>query len=203
MRTIFLEVFFMLRKIWMSFFGLLLSSLVLFTPSIFAQSLTLYTPYSGVSVTPGETITYDVDLMNGSSSVEHVNFAMENLPKSWEYSIRADGYSIDQLSVLPNGEESIKVEVTVPLEIKKDTYSFNLVATNDRHEKSTLPLLVNVSEEGTFQTEFSIEQPNMQGHTDSTLTYSAELKNQTAEEQHYALSGQFPEGWEGVFKVDS
>lgn len=192
----------MLRKIYLSTFALLFSLFTLFLPTIFAQPLTLYTPYSGLSVTPGENITYDVDIINDHSSVQHVTFALEKLPKGWDYSIRAGGYSIDQLSILPKNEEAIKVEVTVPLEVKKGAYSFSLVATNDQGEKSTLPLLVNVSEEGTFQTEFVIEQPNMQGHTDSTLTYSAELKNQTADEQHYSLTGQFPEGWEGAFKVD-
>jgi len=192
----------MLRKTFISTLILLLSFFTFFMPTTFAQSLTLYTPYSGLSVTPGENITYDVDIINDHSSVEHVTFALEKLPKEWEYSIRAGGYSIDQLSILPNSEETIKVEVTVPLEVKKGAYSFSLVATNERGEKGTLPILVNVSEEGTFQTEFVIEQPNMQGHADSTLTYSAELKNQTADEQHYSLAGQFPEGWEGIFKVD-
>src|SRR5690625_422146 len=186
----------MLRKTFISTLILLLSFFTFFMPTTFAQSLTLYTPYSGLSVTPGENITYDVDIINDHSSVEHVTFALEKLPKEWEYSIRAGGYSIDQLSILPNSEETIKVEVTVPLEVKKGAYSFSLVATNERGEKGTLPILVNVSEEGTFQTEFVIEQPNMQGHADSTLTYSAELKNQTADEQHYSLAGQFPEGWE-------
>src|SRR5690625_7393309 len=99
-------------------------------------------------------------------------------------------------------KETIIVEVIFPLDVKKGAYSFNLVETNERGDKGTLPLLVNVSEEGTFQTEFVIEQPNMQGHADSTLTYSAELKNQTADQQHYSLTVQFPEGGEGVFKVD-
>ncbi|HLS06920.1 MAG TPA: NEW3 domain-containing protein, partial [Bacillota bacterium] len=192
----------MLRKSFIATFGLLFSLLTIFMSPTFAQSLTLYTPYSGLSVTPGESITYDVDVINDEQSIEHVTFDLEKLPKEWDYSIRAGGYSIDQLSIMPQSDETIKVEVIVPLEVKKGAYSFNLVATNDAGGKSTLPLLVNVSEEGTFQTEFSIEQPNMQGHNDSTLTYAAELKNQTADEQHYSLAGQFPEGWEGIFKVD-
>lgn len=167
-----------------------------------ADNVTLYTPYSGLSVSPGENLTYNVDVMNGSGTVQHVTFNVEKLPKDWDYSIRAGGLAIDQLSIRPNAEEEITVEVNVPLKVKKGEYTFELLAKANDGATSTLPFLVNISEEGTFKTEFNVEQPNMQGHTDSSFSYSATLKNQTADSQHYALSAEFPEGWNVEFKVD-
>lgn len=167
-----------------------------------AASLTLYTPYTGLSVTPGESLSYDVDVLNDSNEIQNITFNIEGLPKEWDYSIRAGGNSIEQLSVRAKNEEELTVEVDVPLEIDKGDYSFNLVATGNDGVTSKLPFLVVVSEKGTFKTEFSTDQPNMEGHADSEFSYTTTLKNQTAEEQHYGLSAKAPEGWTVQFKSD-
>lgn len=167
-----------------------------------AEEITLYTPYSGLSVTPGENISYDISVINNGSSVDHVTFSLEDLPKKWDYTIRSGGYTIEQLSILPQESEDITLEVDVPLEIKKGSYGFELITKSHQGGSSTLPFTVKVAEEGTFKTDFNIEQPNMQGHADSTLSYAATLINQTAEEQHYSVIGDFPEGWLGELKVD-
>lgn len=174
-----------------------------FTPiKSYAAPLTLYTPYTGLSVTPGENITYNVDIINDSNAIQHVTFDVKKLPKEWDYSIRSDGLSIDQLSIRSNSEEQITVEVNVPLEVDKGKYNFELHISGKDGESSSLPLLINVSEKGTFKTNFTTEQPNMQGHADSNFSYSSTLKNQTADSQHYALSANFPEGWNVEFKAD-
>src|SRR5699024_516365 len=171
--------------------------------NVYAEpSLMLYTPYTGSSVTPGETITYNVDVINNSDNVEHVTFSTSGLKKGWKSTISANGTSIQQLSVRPNEEEEISLEVEVPLEVEKDEYQFELQASSSRGTSATLPISINVSEEGTFETELTTDQPNMEGHADSTFTYSTTLLNRTADEQHYSLSSKAPEGWNVQFQVD-
>lgn len=181
---------------------ILLGVLTLIPIKASAASLTLYTPYTGLSVTPGETITYNVDVINDSNTIQHVTFDVNELPKGWDYSLRADGITIEQLSIRANSEEQITVEVNVPLEVNKGKYQPELNVSGNDGTKSSLPLLINVSEKGTFKTDFSIEQPNMQGDIDSDFSYTATLKNQTADSQHYALSAKFLEGWNVDFNVD-
>lgn len=168
----------------------------------YADSLMLYTPYTGISVTPGEDISYGVDVINDMTEVQHVTFSMEDLPEGWIYSIRAGGNSIQQLSIRPEHEEEITIEVNAPLEIDKGDYRFNLVANSEGGVTSNLPFLVKVSEQGTFKTEFSTDQPNLEGHADSEFSYTTTLKNQTAEDQHYGLSAKAPKGWSVQFKAD-
>lgn len=172
------------------------------TKSNAAASLSLFTPYSGISLTPGESISYNVDVINDSSDTQHVTFSLEKIPKDWDYSIRAGGNTLQQLSVRADSEREITVEVSVPLEVDKGEYKFELVAKGNDETTATLPFLVDVSEKGTFKTEFSSDQPNMEGHADSEFSYSATLKNLTAEEQHYGLNAKAPEGWFVQFKVD-
>ncbi|MFS0671888.1 NEW3 domain-containing protein [Ornithinibacillus sp. 179-J 7C1 HS] len=188
----------MIRKIFYSLLTLVIGGFFI-TSTAFAE-VSVYTPHTGLSVTPGEDIEYSVDIINSGSSIENVGFAVRGLPEGWEYQISSNGTNIEQLSIRPNAEQSIRLVVTVPLQVEKGRYEFDLVAEGS--STSTLDLLVNVTEEGTFKTNFTIDQPNMEGHADSTFEYSTTLKNQTAEQQHYSLSSQAPNGWTTQFKVD-
>jgi len=165
-----------------------------------AGGITLFTPYTGLSVTPGETVSYQVDVMNSGSNIQNLTFSLEGLPEGWSNTITANGRDIQQLSVQPGGEQQITLEVTVPLEVEKADYNFTLVADGDGEGYAELPFTTTVSEQGTFETELTTEQQNMEGHADSTFTYNVSLKNRTAEEQNYALSSGASEGWGITFK---
>ncbi|WP_163539521.1 NEW3 domain-containing protein [Gracilibacillus sp. YIM 98692] len=167
-----------------------------------AGGLTLFTPYSGLSVTPGETLTYDVTVINSNSSINNVTFDVEGLPEGWDYTISASGNDIRQLSIRENSEENIRFEINVPLEVEKADYSFQLIADGSGNAYAELPFLTTVSEEGTFQSELSVEQANLEGHADATFSYSATLRNRTADQQTYALSAGAQEGWGVQFKAD-
>ncbi|RKQ35702.1 NEW3 domain-containing protein [Oceanobacillus halophilus] len=177
-------------------------SLLIGGNTAFAQ-VTLYTPYTGLSATPGETIDYTIDVINNESSIQNITFDVEGLPEGWSHKITANGSAIEQLSVREGSEEQITLEVTVPLEIEQADYEFRLVATDQGGSTSELPFLVKLTEEGTFATEFNVDQPNLQGSTDSSFSFSATLRNRTAEEQNYALTGNAPEGWGVAFKSGS
>jgi len=59
-----------------------------------------------------------------------------------------------------------------------------------------------VSEKGTFKTEFTSKQPNMEGNANSTFNFNADIKNSTAETQLYALKADVPRGWNVTFKAN-
>jgi|SRR5690625_3869364 len=192
----------MWKKTISTFLTVLLGVFIFGASKIYADPLTLYTPFTGLSATPGESISYSVDVINGSNEIQNITFDVEKLPDDWEYSLRAGGNSIQQLSVRPDDEEKLTVEVNIPLEVDKGDYRFNLIATGNGEGASTLPFLIEVSEQGTFKTEFTSDQPNMEGHADSEFSYTTTLKNRTAEDQHYGLSAKAPQGWNVQFKAD-
>ncbi|MCU9612864.1 NEW3 domain-containing protein [Caldibacillus lycopersici] len=167
-----------------------------------AGNISLFTPYTGLSVTPGETVDYSIDVINSGSTIQNMSFTMENLPKGWDYSLTANGKDIRELAVRGNSEETINLELTVPLEVKKADYRFQLVAS-DGSSSSSLAFLVTVSEQGSFETELTSEQTNLQGHADSSFSYTISLKNRTANTQNYALSSAAGEGWNVTFKSGS
>src|SRR3546814_19653799 len=103
---------------------------------------------------------------------------------------------MEQIAVLPGEKQTVDLTVDVPLKVDKGEYTFRLAAGG----YDVLPLTVEVSEQGTFKTEFSTEQPNMEGAADATFTFNTELRNRTAGEQLYALRSGAPRGWSVVFK---
>nr|WP_166240745.1 NEW3 domain-containing protein [Paenibacillus turpanensis] len=165
------------------------------TPAFAAQGdVTLYTPYTDISVMPGETINYSIDVLNQTGSVQEARFTISG-PEGWEHTLTAGGWSVSELSVKPNSTQSLNLEVEVPLKVEKGEYRVTLEAEG----KSVLPLTIRVAEQGSFRTELTSEQPNRQGSASSSFSFSANLRNRTADKQVYALTAEAPRGWAVTF----
>lgn len=184
-------------------FNLFLSSVlgIVFLNTINASAtsgVTLYTPFTELSVPPGESINYNIDVINKGSEVRNVKISVLGMPRDWNYSLKSGGWNIKEISVLPNEKKTLTFKVNVPLKINKGTYRFRVEARG----LYSLPLVVIVSKQGTFKTEFTTNQANMEGNSTSTFTYSANLKNVTDEKQLYSLRAEAPRGWEVTFKAN-
>jgi uncharacterized membrane protein len=162
------------------------------------DSVLLYTPFTKISIPPGESIDYTIDVINNGDKLETLDLAVTNIPRSWNYTIKSGAWNVKQVSVLPGEKKSITLHVEVPFQVNKGNYRINVDAGADH----TLPLTVNISEQGTFKTEFSTRQANMEGNSGSLFTYNADLRNRTAEKLTYALQGEVPRGWTIVFKAN-
>ncbi len=163
----------------------------------------LFTEYSGIAVTPGQSINYSINIINNSNSIQHASLEITEQPEGWETSLTAGGWNISRLSVRPQSEESFTLQTEVPLQVEKGSYRFTIRATDTAGRVSTLPIAIEVTEQGTFRTELETDQPNMQGNADSSFNYRLTLRNRTADEQLYALSTDAPRGWNVDFEVSS
>mgnify|MGYP001023112231 CR=1 FL=1 len=147
-------------------------------------SIILYTPYTKISVTPGASIDYSIDLINNTDGITNANLSVNGLPGSWKHEIKSGGWTLSQLSVLPQEKKTFNLKVEVPLKVNKGSYHFTVFAGETK-----LPLEVVVAQKGTYQTEFTTDQPNMQGNSKSTFTFNATLKNQTADQHNLIIIG--------------
>ncbi|WP_380906816.1 COG1470 family protein [Sphingobacterium chuzhouense] len=164
----------------------------------FAQNLQLYTTYPKISVSPGEVIDYNVELINNSSVTRNGRISLQNLPKNWDYEMKSGNYSAEEISVLPKERKSLNLKVIVPSKIEKGQYRFQLVAQGE----SSLPLTVDVTTDGKSSSEFNSPQTNMEGSAKSTFTFNASLLNRSSEAQVYRLGANLQPGWGATFKVD-
>jgi uncharacterized membrane protein len=175
---------------------LFISISIVSVASVLSDSVSLYTPYTKISVPPGESIDYAIDIINTSVEIRNVDISVSGIPKGWTYDLKSGGWKIGQLSVLPREKKSLSLKLEVPLKVNKGVYKFKVIANG----YSALPLTVIITEQGTFKTEFTTAQPNMQGQANSSFTFSANLKNLTADKQLYALMANAPRGWVVTFK---
>ncbi len=170
-------------------------------PAAAAGGVSLYTKFSGVAVTPGELMNYSISIINNSDDIQRVSLKMIEQPEGWEISLIGVAWNVNQISVRPHDEETITLQTEVPLKVEKGNYRFVLQSTDSYGTVTTLPINIEVSEQGTFKTELNTDQPNMQGNADSNFNYRLNLKNRTADEQLYGLSASLPRGWGVDFKV--
>ena len=126
-------------------FALLLAGGILFpvVPAA-AASVSLFTEYTGIAVTPGESINYYVDIMNNSGSIQRVSLEIIEQPEGWEANLTAGGWNVNQLSVKPNDEQRFTLQTEVPLQVEKGSYRFVIRATDNSgqppHSPSRSPL---------------------------------------------------------------
>ncbi|ACX63964.1 NEW3 domain-containing protein [Paenibacillus sp. Y412MC10] len=160
-----------------------------------AGEITLYTPYTSISVPPGEVINYPLEVKNNTNSVITVPLQINSLPSGWSTKLNGGGWQLKEVSVKPGESESVTLEVTVPLKVDKGSYRFQLSAGS----MASLQLTVDITEKGTYQTELTTDQANLEGHADSTFTYTVNLQNRTANKQNYALSADAQAGWDVTF----
>jgi len=163
-----------------------------------AAQVTLYTPYTRISVPPGESIDYSVDIINNGGALRNAELDVIGLPDGWSYELKSGGWTVEQISVLPKERKNVSFKVQVPYRVEKGTYRFQLAAKG----VAQLPLTVVVSEQGSFKSEFNTDQANMEGAANSTFTFNSTLRNPTSEEQVYGLRAQVPQGWNALFRAN-
>lgn len=178
---------------------LLLTGLVFLVATVDSRAdegVRLYTPYTKITVSPGETVDYSIDVINNTDQTKNIDISIAGMPKGWNFILKSGSWNVQQISVLPKEKKSLSLKVEVPLKVNKGTYRFRVVAGGFH----TLPLAVVISEQGTYKTEFTTNQPNMEGQASSTFTFNLDLKNRTADKQLYALMADAPRGWTVSFK---
>jgi uncharacterized membrane protein len=161
-----------------------------------ADSVIIYTPYTKISVPPGERIDYPIDIINNSNEVQNLELKVLGIPDGWSHSLKSGIWNIGQISILPSERKSFSLMVEVPLKVRKGSYRFRVIAGG----AASLPLTIIVSAEGTFKTDFTTQQSNMEGHAKSNFTFNTVLTNRTTEKQLYSLKASAPKGWVVTFK---
>jgi uncharacterized membrane protein len=178
------------------FLGILLLQILPNVSADTIEQLEIYSPYTRVSVTPGSTVNYSIDVINNGAQTINENILLSNMPRSWSHSLTAGGLNINRLAVLPGEKKTLNLKVEVPYQVKKGNYTFYAKVG----DSASLPLTITVSSAGSNESELSCDQKNMEGTSKSNFSFSAVLKNKTPNQQQYALMAAPPRGWSVAIK---
>ncbi|MBT9259816.1 MAG: hypothetical protein KM310_08695 [Clostridiales bacterium] len=169
------------------------------TPKVLAAppGITFFTPYAAIAVTPGETITYSIEVRNQGSQIQRFSLGVR-APEGWTTRLTSGGYKIQELAVKPGDFETVTLTVEVPLKVDQGNYQVQVLAGGT----PALTLILDVTEKGIYQVELTTDQPNMEGTNRSTFTYDLKLKNSTPDTQTFSLTADTQPGWNVQFTVD-
>src|SRR5699024_2788064 len=79
-----------------------LGLLFLLPSSASSKAIALYTPYTQITVTPGQKIDYSIKLINNTSTIRNVGLTIYGLPKDWSYTLKSGSWQVSQLAVQPH-----------------------------------------------------------------------------------------------------
>lgn len=186
-------------KVWSLFLVVAMLGLALgftFRP-VRAAGLELSTPYPGITVVPGEKVSFPLEIRyNGSG--RKVGVAVIEKPEGWETSLEGRGKAVHQVFVGSDHNPGLDLKVQVPAEAEEGNYQVKVRAEGGGLA-SVLTLDLLVSREGTGGGEMIAQYPQLQGPSGATFQFRVDLTNNTPREQSYSLGAQVPAGWQVSF----
>src|SRR5690606_41815794 len=84
------------------------------------NGILLYTPYTKISVPPGETIAYAVDVKNTGGQERDIDISLSGFPKDWTYYLKSGGFEIQRLYVHTGNKKTINQEEHITQTVHKD-----------------------------------------------------------------------------------
>ncbi len=174
-----------------------------------AGSVEMSTSYPGISVKPGQDVSFSLDFSNPGSTGESVSLSQSGLPSGWTGDFEGNGSEISEVYVKANSDAVSSsgsnsndglatYKVQVPDDAKNGDYTVTLKA-----DSSTLKLKMHVTDEDTGTSGLTTDYTDQQGPTGTTFTFNTTLQNTTSEKQSYSLSADAPTGWQVSFKPSS
>lgn len=175
----------------------------LFSPLASAQTtlLQLHTPLTGISVKPGETVDFDLEVQNNGSQPRTVRLDVSEAPDGWDATLTRQGYLVHEVRVQAQSSQAVTLNVSVPADAEAGDYRVRVQGRADNGATLALDLHVRVDEAATSATELEGEYRQLSGPSGASFQFGLTLNNRTAQEQIYALSAQPPRGWQVTFKL--
>lgn len=157
-----------------------------------ASDVEVSTPFVGVTVKPGETASFDLDILGPVD--ERVSVKVEGLPEGWAADLRGGGFTIEEILIPPAGMVETELKIDVPVAAAEGIYQAVVMADGNR-TTDRLDLAVRVAADAGGGVALTAEFPELRGPADVTFTYNLELANETSEEIQFGLQTQGPPGW--------
>lgn len=189
------------KKLLVSIFSLTIILLTLVGNGGFAHAvggLTLSTAYPGLTVKPGETVEFPLEVDNEGAS-QSIELITDSIPSGWKGTFLGTGKTVHQVYVKNGETQNVTYRVEIPLDAAERTYQIKLRASG-AGVSDTLTLDLKVSKAAQEQSELVAQYPELQGPGSAVFVFRVNLTNNSSQEQSYSLGAKVPPGWEISFK---
>ncbi|MFZ0014778.1 MAG: NEW3 domain-containing protein, partial [Acidimicrobiia bacterium] len=172
-------------------------ALILAMPAAMAQEtvpteLAVTTPYVGVSIKPGDTATFTLDVAGPPGT--RVALSAGDIPSGWDATLLGGGFQLNEVLIGETGHVSVDLDVDVPDDATDGSYEISVDAAGGGARRQ-VPLSIDVAATAGGDVTMSSDFPDLQGPADSTYSYTLDLDNGTPQEIQFGLTAEGPEGW--------
>ena len=168
-----------------------------------AGGLNLSTPYPGITVSPGDDVTFALNVENESATPQNVALSIESMPDGWDAYFEGADNPVSRVYVDDVNSDDNNVPVTlvvkVPDSVTEGTYTLVAQAAGEGGLSDTLQLDVTISEEQFTSGKLTAQFQEQEGSTSSTFNFSMTLVNSSSKGQSYSLNAEAPSGWDVEF----
>jgi uncharacterized membrane protein len=166
--------------------------LLALAPAGAGGGLTLSTPFPGVSVAPGTDVRFDITISAAANT--RVGLSVSGTPDGWTSTLRGGGFVVDAVQTDASGEATVELTVAVPSQATAGTT--RITVSGSGGGSASLPLDIRVSDEAAGAVTLDTDFPSLQGAAGTTFTFNLTLRNDTAEDQTFAVTAVGPDGWD-------
>ena len=177
----------------------LLAALMAPSSAALAQgSLEISTPYPSVSVQPGASASFAIDV--SASQPRQVELAVSGAPTGWTAALHGGGFTVSSVWVAAGASGAtpappeLKLDVKVPDGAPEGTTRLTVTATSG-DLSAQLVVSVTVAAQAGGTVKLSSDFPNLKGRSDQSFTFNLQLANNTPQQLTFTLSTTGPEGW--------
>jgi uncharacterized membrane protein len=161
-------------------------------PVAAATEFRLSTPYPAVTIQPGNSVTFALDI--AVPTPERVGLAVSGTPTGWTASLRGGGNIVDAVYAGGTTAVSVELSVSVPQAATAGVSTLTVTASSDQGTR-TLPIQVTVLAVTGGGITLTTPFQQLSGSPSSTFTYNVSLANTGTQKQTYTLTGQGADGW--------
>lgn len=157
-----------------------------------ATAVTLTTPYAGVAVKPGDSVSFTLNL--DAPAGERVALAVD-APDGWTAELQGGGFVVDEVMVSADRSPALRLELDVPPDAVPGAHEV-VVRASAPSGTAVMTVTVTVDEAAGGGVSLSTDFPVLQGPSDVTFTFDLQLENDTPEEVQFGLEADAPLGWQ-------
>ena len=157
-----------------------------------AATFNLTTPYPAVTIQPGNTVTFPLDI--AVPAPERVGLAVSGAPSGWTANLRGGGNIVNAVFAGGSTAATVDLSISVPQAATAGSQTLTVTASSGQ---GTRRLLIEVTVLGATGGAITLTSdfPQLSGAPSSTFSYSVTLANTGTQKQTYTLQGQGPDGW--------
>jgi uncharacterized repeat protein (TIGR01451 family) len=161
--------------------------------------------FPGKSATPGDTIRFQIELMNPFSVEMRFEVSMDSVPANWTASIKnSNGDSVTEILLSAGGSVNLVVQVnSFASATTGQTYGLDVKAeSDDNNVTDSLPITVALTE-ATNEVTLTASLPEIAITAGNVADYSATIVNLGVTDRLLLLTIVPPSGWTAIFKSGS